>query len=247
MAPRRLSLPDFSSVEARPWREVGECGYDVPLVSLSDLRRTYDNSELVLDDAADDPIEQFSRWFEQALAVDPDDANAMILATADAAGAPAARVVLLKGCDAQGFTFFTNYQSRKAQDLAANPLAALCFFWPALDRQVRIEGRVERTAENESEAYFASRPRGSQLGAWASAQSQPIADRAALLANLAAIEQRHSEGDVPRPPHWGGFRLIPTMIEFWQGRPDRLHDRLRYVREEASEDAGVWRRERLSP
>ena len=225
------------------WREVGECDYDLSIVSLSDLRRSYDSSGLAEEDAASDPFRQFAIWFDQAFAADPDDANAMILATASSAGQPSARVVLLKGCDPNGFTFFTNYESQKARELAENPCAALCFFWPALNRQVRIEGRVERTAIEESEAYFASRPRGSQLGAWASAQSRPIADRDALLANLAAIEKRFEEGEVPRPPHWGGYRLIPNEIEFWQGRPDRLHDRLRYVREET----GDWRRERLSP
>ncbi|HXU46648.1 MAG TPA: pyridoxamine 5'-phosphate oxidase [Thermoanaerobaculia bacterium] len=212
--------------------------------NLADRRRDYTAFGLAEAEASGDPLEQFRRWFDQALAADPEDSNAMTLATADAAGRPSARVVLLKGYDERGLTFFTNFASRKGEELAANPRAALVFFWPGLDRQVRVEGRVERTSRAESEAYFASRPRGSQIGAWVSHQSRPIAGREELEREAEALEARYAGGEVPCPEHWGGYRLVPEVYEFWQGRPSRLHDRLRYRRKEGE---GGWARERLAP
>jgi pyridoxamine 5'-phosphate oxidase len=167
----------------------------------------------------------------------------MTLATATPDGRPSARVVLLRGHDENGFVFFTNYGARKGDELATNPRAALVFYWPEIDRQIRIEGRVERATPQESDAYFQSRPRGSQLGAWASPQSEVIASREVLEARLHEVEARYPEGPVPRPPFWGGFRVVPDSIEFWQEGPSRLHDRLRYVRLAS----GGWRLERLSP
>jgi pyridoxamine 5'-phosphate oxidase len=190
-----------------------------------------------------DPMRQFAKWFQQALEANLPEPNAMTLATASRDGQPSARVVLLKMFDASGFTFFTNYDSRKGCELAANPRAALLFFWPELQRQVRTEGAVERVSEAESDEYFRSRPLGSRLGAWASQQSVVIADREVLEMRVREVMQRFPDGEVPRPPHWGGYRVRPSMIEFWQGRPDRLHDRLRYQRVHPD----VWRLERLSP
>lgn len=212
-------------------------------MSFADQRREYTASGLTEADAGDDPLDLFRRWFAQALEVDPQDANAMMLATADETGRPSARIVLLKGCDERGLTFFTNYDSRKGRELGQNPYAALTFFWPALDRQVRIEGRVERTSRQESEEYFRSRPRGSRLGAWASAQSRPIDGREELERAVAALEARFATDEIPCPQFWGGFRLVPDVWELWQGRPSRLHDRLRYTRI----PTGEWQRERLSP
>ena len=212
-------------------------------MSLADLRRDYTASGLTEAEAGDDPLDLFRRWFAQALEADPDDANAMTLATADEAGRPSARIVLLKGCDERGLTFFTNYDSRKGRELGQNPYAALTFFWPALDRQARIEGRVERTSREESEEYYRSRPRASRLGAWASAQSRTIGGREELERAVAALEARFAGDEIPCPQFWGGFRLVPDVWELWQGRPSRLHDRLRYTRN----PEGGWRRERLSP
>ena len=189
-----------------------------------------------------DPIARFEQALAIALRTEPFDATAMTLATAGSDGRPSARVVLLKETDARGFVFYTNRNSRKGQALAAHAYAALTFHWPKLEQQVRIEGKVEHVSDEESDAYFATRPRGSQLGAWASAQSTEIASREELEAKLAAIEERFAGQDVPRPPHWGGYRVIPDRIEFWQGRPSRLHDRELYVR-----DANAWRVSRLSP
>jgi len=209
-------------------------------MSVSDLRQSYDKGVLLESQAAASPFEQFSLWFDEALAARVPEPNAMTLATVDAAGQPSARTVLIKGYDPRGLVFFTNYESRKGLELAANPLAALLFFWQPLERQVRIEGRMERTSAEESDAYYASRPVGSRLGAWASEQSRPVT-RADLEAREAAFRQRYGD-EPPRPPHWGGYRLVPTAFEFWQGRPSRLHDRLRYQR-----DGDTWRIDRLAP
>jgi pyridoxamine 5'-phosphate oxidase len=212
-------------------------------MDLSDLRREYERAGLSEADLATDPVDQFRAWFAQALVADPRDANAMTLATADREGRPSARIVLLKGVDERGFVFFTNYESRKGRDLAENPRAALVFFWPLLDRQVRVEGRVERTSREESAAYFRSRPLKARLGAWASRQSRVLSRREELEREVAQAGERFADGEVPLPDFWGGYRLVPDAIELWQGRPSRLHDRFRYERS----PAGGWRVERLSP
>jgi pyridoxamine 5'-phosphate oxidase len=212
-------------------------------ISFAELREEYETQGLSEGDLAADPFAQFQLWFGQAVAAGLPQPNAMTLATASADGRPAARMVLLKGLDEQGFMFYTNYESRKATELAANPWAALVFFWVEFHRQVRVEGHVAKVMADESDAYFASRPLGSQIGAAASPQSQVIAGRAPLDARVRELEAAYAGGAVPRPPHWGGYRVIPTAIEFWQGRLNRLHDRLRYRRDEA----GGWLVERLAP
>ena len=194
-------------------------------------------------DLASDPIVQFRAWFAAAQTAGVADAHAMTLATTTPDGCPSARVVLLNRVDEHGFVFYTNYESRKGRELAANPHAALVFYWPQTHRQVRVVGVVSRVSHEESARYFAGRPRGSQLGAWASRQSEVIASRAALDERLAQLEQEYRERDVPCPPFWGGYRLTPDEMEFWQSRPNRLHDRFRYAR--TSE--GSWHIERLSP
>ncbi|MDB4994839.1 MAG: pyridoxamine 5-phosphate oxidase [Myxococcaceae bacterium] len=206
------------------------------------LRREYAREGLSESAAHGDPLIQFDRWFSQALGASVLEPNAMTLATIDAEGMPSARIVLLKGFDARGFVFFTNYDSHKGKELAKTPRAALVFFWPELERQVRIVGAVERVSRDESEIYFHSRPPGSQLGAWASEQSAVIASRQVLEDRLVALEEQYRGREVPVPPHWGGFRVVPKTIELWQGRPNRLHDRLLYTR-----DGESWRRERLAP
>jgi pyridoxamine 5'-phosphate oxidase len=208
-----------------------------------DVRVDYGRSRLQEGDVAPDPIEQFRVWFAEATAANIPEANAMTLATADASGAPSARVVLLKGIDDRGFTFFTNYDSRKARELTANPRAALCFFWQPLERQVRIEGTVEKVSRAESEEYFSRRPRQAQIGAWVSQQSSPITSRAELERLEAELQKRFGDGPVPLPEYWGGYRVVPHAIEFWQGRPSRLHDRLLYT----LNDGGDWTLRRLSP
>ncbi|GAB2966978.1 pyridoxamine 5'-phosphate oxidase [Hymenobacter coalescens] len=211
---------------------------------LADLRKTYAQHELSETAADTDALRQFRRWLDEALQAQVDEPTAMTLSTVSAAGQPSARVVLLKGLpDDAGFLFFTNYDSRKGQELAATPRAALTFFWPGLERQVRVEGTVEKAPEAASTEYFQSRPRSSQVGAWASPQSQPIAGREDLEQRERDIEQRFAgQEPLPRPPHWGGYVLRPERVEFWQGRPSRLHDRLVYER-----TAGGWQRSRLAP
>ncbi len=210
---------------------------------ISRLRREYTRTGLDESGASSDPIEQFRGWFDDALAADLHEPNAMTLATAMPEGRPSARIVLIKGFDEQGFIFYTNYGGRKARELEANPHCALIFYWGELERQVRVEGRARRISDEESDAYFASRPRGSQLGAWVSEQSRSIESRGALDRRLRELEREYEGREIPRPPFWGGYRVEPEVIEFWQGRENRLHDRVQYRR---SEDGG-WERERLQP
>jgi pyridoxamine 5'-phosphate oxidase len=210
--------------------------------SAERIRVEYTRGSLLESEVSPEPIAQFRRWFEAALAAEVPEPNAMTLATATIDGRPAARIVLLKTFDDRGFSFYTNFRSRKARELEANPRASLVVFWNALERQVRIDGRVERVSDAESDEYFAIRPLGARLGAWASGQSEVVADRAELEAMMAEIERRFPDGVVPRPPHWGGYRVVPEEVEFWQGRPNRLHDRLVYRRSPAA-----WSIVRLSP
>ena len=212
-------------------------------MDVPDVRRDYTRAVLDERDAAPEPIAQFRAWLAEAAAADSLDPTAMTLSTADAHGRPSARVVLLKGCDERGFVFFTNYGSRKACELAANPHAALVFYWPARDRQVRVEGVVEKTSREETAAYFATRPPASQLGAWASRQSAPVAGREPLEQAFAAAAQRFAGSEIPAPDFWGGYRLSPAWVEFWQGRESRLHDRIAYRRSAE----GGWTIERLQP
>jgi len=213
--------------------------------TLADMRRDYTRDGLSEAQAPEEPFSLFKHWFADAVRTEqlPVEPNTMMLATVDADGRPHCRVLLLKGVDDNGFTFFSNYDSAKGQQLLANPHAAMTFHWPSLERQVRIEGRVERVTAAESDAYFQVRPLGSRLGAWASPQSQVIANRAELEGLLAQTEQRFLNQAPQCPPHWGGYRLCPERIEFWQGRTSRLHDRLNYRLQEG----GAWMRERLAP
>jgi pyridoxamine 5'-phosphate oxidase len=210
-------------------------------MDIASLRKSYERDELDETASAADPVQQFQRWFEQALSAELAEPNAMTLATVGEDGRPSTRVVLIKGFDARGFVWYTNYASRKGRELAANPFAALQFHWVELERVVRIEGRVAKTDAAESDAYYATRPLDSRLGAWASPQSEVITSRAVLVAAAAKAAVQHALHP-PRPPHWGGYRLVPEVFEFWQGRKSRLHDRLRYRLA-----AGVWLRERLAP
>jgi len=212
---------------------------DVPIAGL---RKDYTLNGLDKPDVLEDPIAQFGVWFGEALAADLIEPNAMVLSTIHPNGSPSGRVVLLKGFDEQGFVFYTNYQSQKAADIQAHSLAALTFWWDKLERQVRIEGRVKPVSSFESDAYFDVRPRGSQIGAWVSAQSQVIESREVLYQKQAELEAHFAQTTIVRPPHWGGYRVVPESVEFWQGRSSRLHDRLRYRRE-----AQNWLIERLSP
>jgi len=209
---------------------------------IAHLRRSYERAELDEAHSASVPQQQFEHWLQEAIAAEVPEPTAMTLATVGADGRPSTRVVLLKGCDARGLVFYTNYRSRKAQDLAAHPQAALQFYWADMERVVRIEGRVEMTSTEESDAYFRTRPLDSRIGAWASPQSQVISSRVVLVTEAARYGAKFLL-DPPRPPHWGGYRLIPDTFEFWQGRKSRLHDRLRYT----LQPDGTWLRERLAP
>jgi pyridoxamine 5'-phosphate oxidase len=210
--------------------------------SIADLRIDYTQQSLIETDVNPDPIVQFQTWFDAAVAAQLPEPNAMTIATSTPDGIPSARIVLLKAVDDRGFVFFTNYNSHKGQELLANPHAALVFLWTEQERQVRVQGRVEKIAPAESDEYYYSRPAGSRLGAWASNQSEVIPDRTVLETRLEELKHQHPDGDIARPDHWGGFRVIPTVIEFWQGRSSRLHDRLRY--QKVTEG---WTIDRLAP
>ncbi len=211
-------------------------------MKVSDLRKNYTQAGLLETDVVANPIEQFSLWFEQAVAANLLEPNAMTVATVTSEGKPSARIVLLKQFDARGFVFYTNYNSQKGLELQACPYAALVFLWGNLERQVRIEGKTELVAESEATEYFHSRPASSQLGAWASEQSSIIPDRSVLETKLQALATEYHDREIPKPSHWGGVRVVPQEIEFWQGRPSRLHDRLRYQLV-----AGKWQIDRLAP
>jgi pyridoxamine 5'-phosphate oxidase len=211
------------------------------MTHIADLRKSYERAELNEHASAEQPLQQFEQWLKEAIQAEIPEPNAMTLATVASNLRPSTRVVLIKGYDARGIVWYTNYDSRKGQELAGNPFAALQFHWVELERVVRIEGRVERISDAESDAYFASRPLDSRIGAWASPQSQVIESRTTLVANAAKYGAQFLL-QPPRPPHWGGYRLVPDQWEFWQGRKSRLHDRLRY-----SLNAGQWLRERLAP
>lgn len=211
--------------------------------NIADIRTNYSKQALTEESVADNPIDQFHEWLEEAISSEVEEPTAFILSTVNSLGRPSARVLLLKELSSQGFTFFTNYSSRKGQDLAQNPYASITFFWPALERQVRIEGEVSRVPETESDAYFHSRPKGSQIGAWASPQSQEIESRDFLHQADQKYNEQFADAEViPRPSHWGGYVLQPNRIEFWQGRPNRLHDRILY-----EQTNGNWQLKRLAP
>ncbi len=211
--------------------------------SIADIRRDYSLKTLNEADLDVSPFVQFADWWQQAIESEIDEVNAMTLATASMEGVPSARIMLLKEYDERGFVFFSNYESYKGQQLAENPRASLLFFWKELERQVRITGMVERVSEKESEDYFLSRPTGSQIGAWASPQSHVIANRTWLEHKVKELTEKFSSEKITRPPHWGGYRVKPVIIEFWQGRSSRLHDRIQYT----LQDDGSWVRERLAP
>jgi len=210
--------------------------------SIADIRTDYRMKSFLEADAARDPYTQFGHWWLEAVESKIEEVNAMTLATASADGFPSARIVLLKGYDKNGFVFFTNYNSQKGQEIAANPKACLLFFWKELERQIRIDGSIEKVSAEDSEIYFKSRPVGSRIGAWCSPQSSVIADRSILDKNVAHYTNKFNAQEVPRPDHWGGYIVKPTSIEFWQGRSSRLHDRLRYTAKPEG-----WKLERLAP
>jgi pyridoxamine 5'-phosphate oxidase len=210
--------------------------------SVADLRREYARARLDETNVSPDPITEFARWFDEAVKAEVQEPNAMTLASVSAEGMPSARIVLLKGFDERGFVFFTDYRSQKGSELEQNPRAALVFYWPELERQIRITGATAPVPRDESEAYFRTRPRGSRISAWVSHQSQVIASRKLLEDRIPELERKYPADDIPLPPYWGGLRVVPGAIEFWQGRTSRLHDRIRYTR---SRDR--WRIERLSP
>ena len=212
-------------------------------MNIADMRKDYRLQSLLEKDASPNPFEQFNKWWNEALVSEIDEVNAMTLATASVTGLPAARIVLLKGFDERGFVFFTNYESFKGMQLAENPRACLVFFWKELERQVRITGLVEKVNDTESDEYYNSRPQDSRIGAWASPQSQVISSREWLEQNQEKTADQFSEKEIKRPPYWGGYRVKPVTIEFWQGRPGRLHDRIQYTLEET----GNWKMERLAP
>lgn len=218
--------------------------YYIMSQSIADLRKEYTLNGLSIEDVSENPLAQFRVWFKEALDSGIPEPNAMHISTVDARHRPSSRIVLLKELDSSGFVFYTNYHSKKGQDVAANPYASLTFFWVDLERQVRIEGRVEKVSEQESDDYFAIRPRGSQIGAWVSNQSETLQTRELLDKKQAELEKKFDGLAVPRPPHWGGYRVIPDLVEFWQGRPSRLHDRILYKLNEADNS---WSISRLSP
>lgn len=211
--------------------------------SIADIRTDYKRASLDEQEVGTDPVAFFSQWFSEAERAAVNEVNAMTLATVDEQSRPHARIVLLKGVSNEGFTFFTNYQSTKGKNIAVNPHAALVFFWPELERQVRIEGTIEKVSAAESDEYYHVRPRGSRLGAWASPQSSVIAERSVLEQNEKELATRYEGKEIPRPEHWGGYRLLPARIEFWQGRPSRLHDRICFEKD----NSGNWSKFRLAP
>ena len=211
--------------------------------SIADLRKEYKMQTLLESDIDSNPFKQFTRWWDDALKSEIDEVNAMTLATADANAIPSARIVLLKDFSEEGFVFYTNYRSLKGKELEKNPNACLVFYWKELERQVRISGQVKKVSTIESDQYFVSRPEGSRIGAWASPQSSVIASREDVETKAAAYHQEFTDRNIPRPPHWGGYIVMPSAIEFWQGRPSRLHDRILYTLKEN----GVWKIERLAP
>ncbi|AUD04983.1 pyridoxamine 5'-phosphate oxidase [Spirosoma pollinicola] len=212
--------------------------------AISDLRNEYTLNGLDTTDVSPDPFTQFRQWFDEALGASVPEPNAMHISTVTAGGRPDGRIVLLKDMSDAGFVFYTNYESRKGRELSDHPFAALTFFYPQLERQIRIEGTVEKVSAEESDEYFNSRPRGSQIGAWVSDQSTIIDNRAVLEARQHELEAQFADKPVPRPPHWGGYRVVPDALEFWQGRPSRLHDRIRYSRTAIGQ---AWQIDRLSP